>query len=234
WMSSADTKSIPERSRMTHSLSYAAFAATAMMLTSHTTKEVAAFRRFMIERATAAAEDIDKNVYVNAFIEDVITAFKAEEIPPECFRLKKTPMENTPGHPEQGSWESVELYMEPNSVIHHLHIHKRQAGLPVPLKYNDLRDQLSKFEWWVKSPPGEKLRKRFGPKGNMTTMPAWGFHLDLHPLGLQDVSDEAYQKALSERSPTIEDIGPIFKDGDPRKGPLFEIVHGVEKYEQKQ
>lgn len=236
WMKAPDTQHIPERSRLTHSLPYAAFAAATVLFESHTPEDVMRFRKFMIERSAMAAEDVSSNVNVNIFIQDMITAFKAGAIPPECFRIEREPVLHPPGKPNQGYWESFVLYIDPKSTLLAMQIYLRKAGQAVALAHNDLRDQLSKNVYWKRLAAGKKLNKRFGKAGSKETIAAWGIVLDLHPLGLQDISDEDYQDALGERAATLMDeAGQIyFTDGDPRKGELFAIIEGVRKYEAKE
>ena len=242
WFTSADTKDIPERSRVAYSLAYAAFAAATILFESHTKEESVAFRKFIIDRASSAADDVLSDVNVNIFLQCVITSVKAGEIPPECFRVEKRivsyPQAVKDGlvvyeAPNQGMWESVDLFMEPNDVISYLQKDLRKSGSPPPLKYKDLRDQLSKMDYWIKLPGGKKLSKRFGRRGNMTPSAAWGFHLDLCPQGLQRISDETFREALSKNQPGLDHVGPMFDDGDPRKGDMFAIVEAVEKYETR-
>ena len=244
WFTSAATKEIPERSRVTYSLAYAAFRAASVLFESHTAQEMDDFKAFIIGRASSAAEDVSSDVNVNVFVQDVITAYKAGAIPDECFRVEKErvafPGDNYrqagAGYtaPNQGPWDSYKLYMDPNQVISALQIYLRKGGQSVTLKYKDLRDQLSKNEFWVKLEGGKKLYKRFGKKGSMDTTAAWGFHVDLHPLGLQHIDDETFKAALKpgEQKVFDDEAGLIFEEGDPRKGDLFAIVGGVEKKQE--
>lgn len=239
WMQHEDLKSVPSRDRITHSVCYAALSAATVIFESHTAEEVVAYRKFVASHAAASAVDVQADVNVNIFIQDVITAFKDGEIPPEFFRVEKKGLPNPPGAPNQGRWDSYTLFMDPNSVISSVQAYLRQRGLSVSLRYKDLRDQLSKNEFWVE-PVGTagdkkpKLNKRFGKRGQLTTVTAWGFKVDVHPLGLQHIDDETYHEALSKKTPNLGDIGPMFEDGDPRKGELFAIIEGVEKYEARE
>ena len=232
WFKAEDTKGIPERSRVTYALAYAAFAAATVIFESHGPAEVEAYRKFCIKQASSAADDVKSDVNMNVFIQDVVTAVKADAIPAECFRVERRSMEFAPGEPEQHYWDSYILYLDPAAVISALQIYLRKGGGGVTLKMKDLRDQLSKNEFWVKG----ELVKRFGRKGQMASVRCWGIYVDLHPLGYQRVDMETYQAALSTRQVTMDNltIGPSFEDGDPRRGPLFSIVEAVEKYERAQ
>ena len=106
----------------------------------------------------------------------------------------------------------------------------RKQGEKVSLRRSDLQAQMSKNDYWI---PGNH-RKRFGDE--MSQVVAWGISMELHPLGRQAIALEDFQAALDDRQKTLADLPgeDLFKDGDPRKGPLFAIVHAVlEKEDQK-
>lgn len=239
WFTNKETMEIPERSRVTYALSYAAFTAATILFESHSKQEADAFKKFIIERASSAADDVTSDQNVIVFVQDMITTFKAGAIPAEHFRVEKVgsgpyPKAYRAGAlvyeaPNQLYWENYVLWIDPHSVIDSVQIHLRKAGRDVTLKYKDLRDQLSKLDFWMKPE-----NRRFGKKGQMTTLSAWGFSVDLHALGLQRISDEVFESSLVEESPSLAEIGPVFKDGDPRKGELFSIIEGVLKYETKE
>jgi hypothetical protein len=231
WMDSADTQNIPDRSRLTYSLTYAAFTAASVLFNSHSAAEITEFRKFIINRAKMLADDVGNDVNINIFIRDLINAFNAGEIPPGLFRIKKTTLPHPPGKPNQGLWHSYILFFDVDSVIDALQIYLRKAGRKMTLNYNDLRDQLSKTESWVDT---DHLRKRFGNRGERRHARAWGIIVDLHPLGFQSVSDEIYQASLSKTPSNLGSIGPIFEDADPRKGDLFSIIDGVERFEAQE
>jgi hypothetical protein len=96
WFTSTTTEGIPERSRVTYSLAYAAFRAASVLFESHTSQEMDDFKSFIIGRASAAADDVSSDVNVNVFVQDVITAYNAGAIPNECFRVEKERV-NYPG-----------------------------------------------------------------------------------------------------------------------------------------
>jgi len=49
-------------------------------------------------------------------------------------------------------------------------------------------------------------------------------------LGLQPVTEEEMQEAMDPRQILAASVGTmVFKDGDPRKGPLFSIIEAVER-----
>jgi hypothetical protein len=235
WFADDETKNIPERSRVTHSLAYAAFCAATLIFESHSPDELREYKKFIISRSSSAAEDVSSDVNVNVFMQDLVTAFKHGEIPPEFFRVEKTLVQHPPDAPNQGSWESCKLYMDPNSVISALQMFLRKGGQAVTLRYKDLRDQLSKNKYWIHPEPGKSMAMRIGKRGDKGTVKAWGFHIDLHPMGYQRVSDEELTAAKAEILPGFpSEIGVMFKDGDPRKGELFAIITGVTAFEDKE
>ena len=231
WMDDADTQSIPDRSRQTYSLTYAAFTAASILFNSHSSAEMTAFRKFIIDRVRLAADDVSNDVNINIFIRDLITAFIAGEIPPDLFRTEKVTLQHPPGKPNQGLWDSYILYFDPKSVIAALQLYLRKRGQQMTLNYNDLRDQLSKTEAWDNT---DHLRQRFGKPGERRHGNAWGIIVDRHPLGLQNISDEKYQASLSTKPLDLGAIGPVFQNADPRKGDLFSIIAGVERFEAQE
>ena len=73
-----------------------------------------------------------------------------------------------------------------------------------------------------KQPEVMLRRKRFG-KGKSGGTPAWGFDLDLMgELGYQPCSDEEWNAFL---------LSP--DQGDPRKGPFYIIIDGIEEQERE-
>jgi hypothetical protein len=50
-------------------------------------------------------------------------------------------------------------------------------------------------------------------------------------MGYQAVSDEALREALDDSLVQSAQLPPVFKDGDPRKGPLFLIIEDLERKE---
>ena len=82
----------------------------------------------------------------------------------------------------------------------------------------------------MKPEKNSQIMKRFGPKGSRATKAAWGIMLDRHPLGRREVSDTEYEAALKPGERVFAgsgmEPGPQFKDGDPQRGPLYEIVDG--------
>jgi hypothetical protein len=100
----------------------------------------------------------------------------------------------------------------------------------VTLKRNDLRDQNKTQPYWVptlwKDERGSvrQLQARFGSGKDSSHTKCWAIRLDLHPLGLQaDATREEYDKFVMDD--TV---------GDPRKGALFAIVHGLLDTEKEQ
>jgi len=236
WLASPDLAKVPSRDRVSHSVVFAAFGAAAALFGSHDQEELAGYRTFLVNHALASAADVQADVNVNVFIQELITAYVAGEIPDTCFRVEKEVLDHAPGAPNQtaGSWESWKLFIEPTAAISHLQIYLRKGGQQVTLRYKDLRDQLSKNAFWIWAKnPDDGLKKRFGAKGSQVSKTAWGIKVDLHPLGYRLTPDEdwkAAQKDAFERGEEFA-IGPVYTDGDPRKGPLFAIIEGVLKYE---
>jgi hypothetical protein len=179
------------------------------------------------EHARRAAADVATDVNVNVFMQEVITAYQQGAITDDCFRVETAFLDHPPGEPNQGRWTSCILFMNPARVIDALQIHLRKGGANVTLRYKDLRDQLSKNDFWYTN--GKDIQRWIGG----SNCRAWGIMADKHPLGYQQTSDEEFRGSLRENK-TLADVGHVFKDGDPRKGPLFAIIDGVLKWEKAQ
>ena len=232
WMEHAELAAVPSRDRITHAVSYAAFAAAAFLFESHAATELVEFRKFVGGHAAAAAADVKSDVNVNVFIQELIVAYNADAVPASCFRVERLQRDHPPGAPNQGVWDEYTLFIDPEQAISYLQIYLRKGGQNVSLKYKDLRDQLSKNNFWVPRLETGSLKKRFGSKGSLVLKLAWGIKADEHPLGYAPVSDEELLAAqVTAGDKPLGTIGPVFKDGDPRKGPLFDIIEGVMKRE---
>ena len=80
-----------------------------------------------------------------------------------------------------------------------------------------------------------QILKKFGATGKQANQSAWGFVVDKHPLGTRQVSDEEYEMALlPTRDQKLDVIGQVFRESDPRKGPLFSIVEGWLEAKEKE
>jgi len=130
-------------------------------------------------------------------------------------------------------WIAYKIYFDPHNVISAVQIFLRKAGANVTLRYKDLRDQLSRNDFWIAPEKSDcSIKRRFGAAESKATRTAWGIYVDKHPLGLQPVTEEEMQEAMDPRQILAASVGTmVFKDGDPRKGPLFTIIEGVVKYE---
>jgi hypothetical protein len=225
WMAYGELEEVSSRDRVTHAVAYAAFAAATVIFESHSALEVTDFRKFVADHARRAAADVATDVNVNVFMQDLITAYMAGAIPDDCFRIETVLLEHPPGAPGQGRWTSYILFMNPARVIDALQIHLRKGGFNVTLRYKDLRDQLSKNDFWYTN--GKDIQRWIGG----SNCKAWGIIADKHPLGYQPTSDEEFRASLRDDK-KLDDVGLMFKSGDLRKGPLYAIIDGVLKWEK--
>lgn len=229
WLGHEDLQRVPSRDRVTHAVGYAAFAAASVIFESHTADEVVRFRKHMAQMASAASADVMTDVNVHVFVQDMVTAYQQGALPNELFRVALKRLEHPPGAPNQtwqngyGYWESCVLYFEPRGVVAALQMWLRKLGASVTLREKDLRDQMSRFDFWVVPEKNRQITMRMGKPGAKASATVWGIYVDKHPLGYQRTLDEDVQAALKSAQGTV----PEFTDGDPRKGPLFTIVEGV-------
>ena len=173
--------------------------------------------------------DVASETNVNVFIQDLIVAYDEGAIGNDCFKVESLRMDHPPGSPNQGPWMAHTLYVNFYQALSALGIYLRKGNLNLPLQAKDLRDQLSRNDFFIKlgKENNYQILKKFGAAGKQTNHSAWGVVVDKHPLGTRQVSDEEYELALlPTRDRKLDAIGPVFVEGDPRKGPLFSIVEG--------
>jgi hypothetical protein len=221
WLTDPNLARVSEREKFVHGVSYAAWNAMVDLLNSHTAEEMGDFYHFMAEHVRQAAIDVKAETNINVFWTDVLNAFKAGAIKLSVFRLDKEVGE----YPEGCAFPNYTLYCDPDALVSSVAEYLRGLGEKVSLRRTDLRDQLSKAVYWI---PGQHS-VRFGPKGSMSVTKAWAISLNDHPLGRQNVSLEDLSAALDTRAPGISETGLIFRDGDPRKGPLYQIIYAIEQ-----
>jgi hypothetical protein len=239
WMEDEAMNKVPARNKLAHAVAWAAFAATARLLQSHGEEELRDYRRWLMDYVRRASLDVQSEVNVNVYMQDLITAHNAGAVLNHCLRVE-VERGAEPGHADRGNWDKVILYLEPHLATASVNKELRKGGSALPLRLRDIRDQLSRMAFWMKTTKGENYQiiKRFGPKGSQVSKPAWGIILDCHPLGRREVSDEDFAAALREPGdPGNGEIGypgyPQFKDADPRKGPLYSIVEAWLKWEKE-
>lgn len=220
---------VSEREKMVHGIDWAGMRAMADLLG---VKLALAFDDFVLDHMEHAAVDVTADTNINVFWTDLISAFNADAVPTDCFRIERA--DEATEYPSGRRWTSYVLFCEPNGMISALAAHLRKQGQSVSLRRNDLRDQLSKNPYWIPTIHGRAHKKRFG-SGSAGGIQAWGFRLDDHPLGRQDVTEEEFKASLNGAPKSLNaEVTPFtFKDGDPRKGPLFAIVHELERLEEK-
>jgi len=224
WLNKPKLKEIDDRARKVHGVVFAGWMSMVSMLGSHTAQETKAFEDFLVTHCSSAALDVSDDTNVNVFFQDMLTAFKAGQLPLSCFRCKSERFPHPPDRPNQNTgWKSYTLFIDPLQTIAHLKIFVTRQHGSVPLKANDLRDQMSKNPYWVEG----KQRQRFGPEGSRgPTTVCWGIKLDKHPMGYQPVTDEEHDEFLIPQRDEED-------EGDPREGPLFAIIRELEKDERE-
>jgi hypothetical protein len=219
WLKHPLTAKLNEREKMGHGIHWSAWLAMCTLLQSHAADETAAFKTVMLEHAQKAAGDVTSETNINVFWTDLITAYKADEIDSDCFRLESEYKPCDPDGERVGlggetlRWNSYRLYIDPEPMIAQLQIYLSKQRASVTLKRKDLRDQLSKNDYFIQG----VVKKRFGKSAAGGTH-AWGIEIDKHPLGFQSgVTAEEFQAYINDR-----------ESGDPRQGPLYAIIHGLE------
>jgi hypothetical protein len=208
-----------------HGVGYSAWMAMAALLQSHLAGETGAFKQYLIGHSRRAQDDVQSDHNINVFIEELVTAAKMEAIPADCFKILEEYAPHAPGAPGQPGWKIYVLLIDPDPTIAALNIWLTKQRMTLPLKRQDLRDQLSRCDYWYQLPESDKGAKRklvvrFG-SGSGTSL-AWGIVADKHPLGYRQVPDEEFDAYLANN-----------KSGDPRKGPLFTLIEWVLEEQRK-
>jgi hypothetical protein len=188
----------------------------ANLLESHEPAELTALRKHALASASDAAADVISETNINVVWEHLITAFRAGDIPKSCFKLMTTHLDYAPEAPGQPGWKSYDLFMDVNSTLSALNAYLVKQRIAMTLNRKDLRDQFGKERSWI---PGRHAQ-RFGTGSETVT--CWGFKLDFHEMGYRKVSDEEHMDHLQHST----------QQSDPRKGPLYAIVHAVEEAER--
>lgn len=216
WKLSPELAKVSARSREVYGGSYAAWRAMNELTNAYGDGAVAEFLKAMVAHTGNAAIDVVSEANVNVFWQQMVTAFKAAQIPLSCFKLARTRMlGHPPGSPNQGPWTEYRLYIDPEAVISAMNIHLTRQHQQVKLNKSDLRDQFSKCSYWV---PG-RHDQRFGDIGRLGSVTkCWCINLDEHPLGYERITDEEYNAMR---------IDPEMTDSDRRRGPLYLIVEAL-------
>src|SRR5207247_7954330 len=81
-------ENIDPRLRIVHGIGFAAWMAMVSLLESHSADEIRGFKAHMIEHSKAATEDVQSDLNVNVFVQDLIVAWNANQIPSHCFRVE--------------------------------------------------------------------------------------------------------------------------------------------------
>lgn len=216
-----DREQIDSRLKIVHGVGYASFLAFVDLFHSRkiaviSPEELREFKDWMLKHSRTASEDVISETNINVFWDHLIAAVKDGAIDRSCFFLRQSYAPHPPGSDgkndkgyfNQAGWEHYELLIEPHSTMMSLQMWLAKGRSSLVLKKKDLRDQMSKEEYWLQG----QLKARF-TKGKSGGTAAWGIDVDKHPLGTIPCSDEEHSAYLLKPG-----------EGDPRKGPLFEIV----------
>ena len=226
WMDDKTFVLSEERQRFVYGVGYSAFLTAVTMLESHVADELHAVRTATIKAAAEGVADVVSDIGVNQFWQDLITLHRRNELRGNWIRFNKTTVAHPPGSPNQGSWLSIAMLIQPEPVLAAINEMRARGRGERTLARKDLVAQMGAEHYWEKD---KKLKRvRFGA-GSAKSY-CWCVYLDRHDLGYQQVSDEEWSEyqALTGTQRTAA--------GDPRRGDLFEIfdAHETEEDESKQ
>ena len=225
WMASplkdGEGRVVESRIRMVNGVGYASWMAMVSLLESHGAADVTAFRKFMDAHVVNSSDEVKDEVNVNVFWQELTTAWSADALDLSLFKQVAEERPHPPDAPAQAldefgqtqPWTNHLLYFDPDGVIASIKMHMVRQREGMSLSRGDYQAQMSKQDYWV---PG-KHRQRFG--SGAATKACWCVDLDQHPLGYHPISDDAY-RAWRALGPDARKLA-----GDPRKGPLYAIIH---------
>lgn len=101
------------------------------------------------------------------------------------------------------------LYFDYGAVFEQMQGHLSRQRTALPLSRVDLRDQMSKYQYWI---PGDH-KQRFA--GREATSRCWAVNLDHHPMGYQAVTDDVLDRTRAEAG---------LRWVDPRMGELYLVA----------
>jgi hypothetical protein len=237
WLKSSSMQEVDDRARMVHALAYAGFHAACEIFDVQT--DLAGYWTWLVDHCKASAAEVQESVSVDLFWRELLNALESGAFghtPAERRQFfqaiedkgAKSPVSEyqTKAGAERSFkvWKSYLLYFRPGPVIELLRTFKRRSGGDLPVSQSDLLCQMKTRPYWnpAKHPSGH--RQKFGGKSNQT---CWCIKVDIHPLGLDRVSDaqfdESFQNTESNSLITADEWT------DPRKGDLFALVEALEK-----
>lgn len=216
WLESVRIPGADERAKGIHGIAYAGFSAMTGLLESHSPDQLTEFRAFTEAHCGSAVQTVISDVNVNKFWDDVMALFDSGDLMDieKVFKVVGKSVENPPGAPNQGYWRNYQLSIHPGNITGALRTYLRKQNRALSLEVNDLKDQMSREDYWIKD-----KQQRFGSGAGNTR--CWTIDLDKHPMGRLPATDEEVAAARNG------DIG--MSENDPRKGPLFGIVSALEK-----
>ena len=216
WMETLKSTIADERQRFVYGTGYSSFMAAADLFESHFENEVEEVKTATTEASHSGAADVEGDIEVNRFWQDVCDLYSRELIGREFFKFRTYYIAHAPGRPNQKDWKSVVMFFQPGPLIAIVDEMRRKAGHSNTLGRKDLHSQMKTEEYWV----GNRLRQRFGESKRVVA--CWGIHLDCHPLGYQQIDDDVWRAEVNQIKPC--------SDSDPRcSGELYSLYFGNEE-----
>lgn len=242
WMKTQAVARVEHRSRIVHGVPYAAFAALAGMLQSHTADDLRKFRDYLTSHCLSAAKEVQTEVVAYAFFPDIVAGNSAHifgHTPSErgtMFRAIVDPNAPMPPMSEKQRQDGIDnpfcawkpgtkLCIVPAPVLDALRKHCHVTGRQFPPERSDLLAYLKVCVFWVEPGPDKNRAHRVRFYGSKTCQVCWIINLDLFPeLGYRQVSDEEWEASF------IKPDGSRYTSDewtDPRRGELFVLVDSL-------
>lgn len=204
------------------------------------------YRIWLVEACGEAVVDIRRQVNVNQFWTDIMSAAandvfgRTSKELGRMFMVVKTEVLHPPGAESQAGkkmWSSDRLYFKPDLVIECLRKHKRQQGQEMAINRSDLQAQMKTQAYWVPPNPsvGRHMQRFIDIQGKKGKVPetCWCIDLDKHALGYQAIPDEVFESSLyRDGNPQNGVFWPsVGEDAwiDPRRGDMYALVDALDR-----
>ncbi len=229
WLRLDSMRGVDGRAREVHGVAYAGFMAMVRLLESHYPEDLKGFLPTLIQACVASATEIKSEVNVELFWNHVLSCYQNDgfgDTPSEIkklFHVKTTRLAHPPLAPDQGPWNSYELYFLPQAVLERISAHLRKSGMNFVMSKSDLFTQMSTRPYWIGKPGNKKFG--FGEHPQR----CWGVALDLfEELGYTYADAEDVDRSRLEAGVNTEEWA------DPRKGALYTLVERLTKVEREE
>jgi hypothetical protein len=243
WMGSKSTEGMDDRSRMVHAMAYAGFHAACEVFGVES--ETKTYWTWLVDHCKRSAADIQESLNADIFWRELLNALDSGDFGYtakerrryfqviEDKRAKSPVSEHqTKAGAEESfkAWKSYLLYFRTGPVIELLRGFKRRSGGDLPTSQSDLLNHMKTRPDWHPAKHESGHRQKFGGR---VAISCWCIKVDLHPLGLMQVSDPEFDESFIQDA----DTNTLFTADnwvDQRKGDLFALIESLRKCNEEE